>query len=220
MQICVPIREINRLNTLKKLQKVPKEAGLVEVWLDRLNLNDIKDIRKASKRPLIGVCRAKDEEGGFTGQEQERIKVLMAAAETGFEYIDCGLNTESTLIKTLKTACVKSKTKLIISKHFWKKTPSLEDLLKTANKAKNLGADIIKIAAQVNNWSDNTVLFELIRVLKEKKILAIATGMGEKGKISRIGCPLLGSFLTYVALDEKSKTAPGQLTLAEFNMYI
>lgn len=214
----MPIREFNGSNTVKKLKKAQLRADLVEVWLDKLSSADIQKVIKLAKKPLIGVCRSAGEKGSFRGEEGERIQVLINSAEAGFEYIDCGLNTQIALIKKLSAKCKKSKTKLIISAHFWDETPNLDDLLEMAKKAQNLGADIIKIAAYVKNWSDNTILFEFVRILKKRKVRSIVVGMGEKGKLSRIGCPLLGSFLTYIALDEKSKTAPGQLTFAQSNM--
>ncbi len=80
---------------------------------------------------------------------------------------------------------------------------------------KRVGADIVKIAVLVKRWSDNVILFELTKRVSKSGGKIIAIGMGEKGKISRIGCPLLGSFLTYAALDARSKTAPGQLLLKD-----
>jgi 3-dehydroquinate dehydratase len=39
--------------------------------------------------------------------------------------------------------------------------------------------------------------------------------MGEKGRISRVMAPLLGSYLSYASLDTGAESAPGQLTIAE-----
>ena len=41
--------------------------------------------------------------------------------------------------------------------------------------------------------------------------------MGEKGKVSRIFNLSLGSYLTFAALDNKQKTADGQLNIDEIN---
>jgi 3-dehydroquinate dehydratase/shikimate dehydrogenase len=39
--------------------------------------------------------------------------------------------------------------------------------------------------------------------------------MGKLGKISRLLSPLFGGFLTFAALERKSETASGQMTIQE-----
>jgi 3-dehydroquinate dehydratase type I len=43
----------------------------------------------------------------------------------------------------------------------------------------------------------------------------IAFCMGEKGGLSRIAAPLLGSYLSYASLEKGAESAPGQFTAAE-----
>lgn len=207
----------------KQVRRAEKAArGLkevfLEIWLDSCALRAQYWLSLAvarPRRPVVAVCRGSIEHGTFKGLEKERVKRLENAASAGVKFVDIGIHTNRSFIKNLKKICCKKRSQLIISKHFWNSTPDLKTLLKIYEHAKHLGADIVKIATFVKNWSDNITLFELTKCIAEKGEKVIVIGMGEKGKISRIGCPLLGSYLTYVALDEKSKTALGQLTIRE-----
>lgn len=217
MRICIPIREKSlkraKEQVRKALFRLPKDCEvLFEIWLDKFGATtgeaDLKELFDISKHKVIVVCKSPYERGDFKGSEQERIGVLEKASSSGADFVDVGIHTDERLLQKLQ------KGGLIVSAHIWDKTPKLEDLIKLFNKAKKHGADVVKIATFVKNWADNVTLFELVkRVSAGGGPEIIAIGMGEKGRISRIGCPLLGSYLTYVALDEKSKTAQGQLTL-------
>lgn len=213
MKICVPIkaktvREAG--NKMRKALRYGDKIDFIELWLDRLAAGGVQD-----DTPVIAVCRAANEKGDFHGSEEQRIEVLKEAVKAGAKFVDVGIHTSPRLLADLKKTCRLHCVKMIVSKHFLENTPDLRVLLNTVDKAKKLGADIVKIAAYAKKWEDNVVLFELTRRCVEKGIKIIAVGMGEKGKISRIGCPLLGSFLTYAALDDKSKTAEGQFLLKE-----
>lgn len=220
MRICVPIREKNLQKAEKQVKKAQKRLknfknAFFEIWLDRLDLKvNLKEFIRFCGKPVIAVCRGKIERGNFKGSEKERIEILKNAVFAGAKAIDCGIQTDKNLVRDLKKVCRKHGAKLIISKHIWDKTPDLIVLLKIFKKAEALGADIVKIATQARNWSDNAILLELVSQAAQKGEKIIAVGMGERGKISRIGCPLLGSYLTYVALDEKLRTASGQFILS------
>mgnify|MGYP001614313483 CR=1 FL=1 len=211
MKICIPIKAKNIAEAKKQITRALRHADLIEIWLDdiwKFGAAEIRKIIKFCKVPVIAVCRS--------GNEKKRIEILKKAVLGGAKFVDIDLHTNKWSIQELKNICKKRGAKLIISRHIWDKTPELPILSGMFKSAKKLGADIVKIATQATNWSDNAVLFEFVSRVSSKSCKIIAIGMGERGKISRIGCPLLGSYLTYVALDEKSRTANGQLTVKEF----
>jgi len=212
---------------------------LLELWLDKIGSpqamkqetgnrketggQGYREVFREAKRPIIAVCRTKIEHGTFEGSEHERVQRLEQAIEAGAKFVDIGIHTNPSLIKKLQKICCKKRATLIISKHFWNSTPSLRDLMKTYQRAKKLGAHkerqpIVKIATHIKYWSDNIILFEFTRRMKATGKNVIVVGMGERGKISRIGCPLLGSYLTYAALDRRSRTAEGQMTFREMRL--
>lgn len=222
MRICIPVREKNSAQALRLFNRIrsqtknKKEEFLVELWLDNFEENEVAALIKKSPYPVIAVCRGKIEKGSFVGSEQERTARLKQAVSAGAFGVDCGAATPRNLMKDLIAVCRKKRAKVIISEHFWKECPPLEELEKKTHLAKKLGADIVKIAVAVTQWHENVILFELMTRLKLQKIPAIILGMGERGKISRLACTLLGGYLSYVALDRKHRTAPGQWTLKEF----
>lgn len=218
MRICIPIRENSWKNLKRKLAAAKKYADLIEIWLGNQKL-DFRELIKIAGKPIIAVVRGRAERGSFMGAETERIDLLKKALHAGAKFVDIDIQTAPRLIRELSKTCRDNNTKLIISKHFWNLTPGLSELLEISKRAEALGADIVKIATFVKKWEDNTILFELTRRLTQQKKQCIIVGMGPRGRISRIGCPLLGSYLTYVALDEKSKTAIGQFTLKEICHY-
>ena len=140
------------------------------------------------------------------------MNILTSALEAGAAYIDVDFNMPAYFIKKLKKECMYTGAQMIISVHFWREMPSLNYLLKLVAGAARL-ADIVKIAVFVKEWPYNVVLFELTKRMAAKGKKIIVIGMGEKGRISRFGCPLLGSYLSYAALSDKSATAPGQFRL-------
>lgn len=220
MKMCIPIRARSPLQLNNKIKRaLRKKPDFLEIWLDRFSsfsLAQLKNLIKSCKAPVIAVCRGKAEKGGFGASERERIDVLIKALNSGALFVDCGVDTDKSLLLKLKKACALRGAKFIVSKHFYNGTPDLEILLAAVAGARRLGADIVKIACRVKNWSDNAILFELTarEAAGGKKIIVL--GMGEKGKISRCGCPMLGSYLAFTSLDEKSKTAAGQMTVEEF----
>lgn len=209
--ICIPIQSTTLAELKRRLQKVPVRADLVEVWIDHLPTDiNAQDIIAASKKPLLIVNKPKREKGHWPGTEKQRIDRLKQFAQPGVRYLDIGVDTDPKLIKELIKN--KKKSKIIISYHNFERTPSGTALEKIVKKGFRLGADIVKIATLAQKKEDN---IEVLKLLKKKKSLAVMC-MGEKGKISRVAGPMLGSQLTFVSADEQAKTAPGQLTLKEY----
>lgn len=215
MKICVPIRAVTGKKAFHKAKLAFKRgADMVEIWLDALSETDRNWLLKHLAHPYIAVLKPKAERGSFTGTDQERIKILQTALNSGADYIDIDFNlAKKTKNRVKKVFKQQRKAKLIISYHNFEKTSDLNALLKIAKQAFSLSADIVKIGVKINGFCENVVLFELVRRIKAEGKKIIAVGMGDKGRISRFGCLILGGYLTYAALDEKERTAEGQMTL-------
>jgi 3-dehydroquinate dehydratase I len=211
--ICVPLKTSSESELVKKLQKVPKNF-LVEIWVDNLNLKAEK-ILSLSRHKKIIVNKPKREKGTWSGSEKERIARLIEFISPLTAYIDIGIDTDIKLIKQLAAEVKKSPAKLIVSYHDFKKTPALDDLDKIIQKAKKLRADIVKIATYARTKSDN---IRLMQLYDKHKIPLIVLAMGPLGKISRINNLYFGAHINYIALDQKDKTANGQLTLSEYKL--
>ena len=112
--------------------------------------------------------------------------------------------------KKLATYLKKSKSKLLISWHDFKKTPNESQLRTKFNKMKKF-SDVVKIVTVAKSVSDASRLLSLYSVKSKSKTIAFC--MGEQGKFSRILCLHLGSPFTYVSLGKA--IAPGQFSADE-----
>jgi 3-dehydroquinate dehydratase-1 len=105
----------------------------------------------------------------------------------------------------------------VISFHDFKKTPSLLELNTILNEMIDSHADICKIITTAQSMKDNLITLNFVSEAS-KKIKIVSFAMGDFGKHSRLVSPLFGAYFTFASLDEKRKTAKGQLTLQEMNL--
>lgn len=217
--VCVPIKAKSFQETIR-LAKKAKNRGIkyLEFWLDSLPGDPILELPKLVSKyglhPYIALCKGRKERGNFRGSEEKRLDILMAAAFSGADFVDIDIQTDTKLLRSAMYRIHNgSNTKIILSYHNFQNTPSLKTLMRICEKGFRLGADIVKIATYARKPSENCILFELVLRMREQKKKVIVTPMGEKSELGRIGCLILGGFLTYVALDKRSKTAEGQFSL-------
>ena len=213
-KICVSILPKSSQQALTLIAKAEKAcADFIEVRLDCLKESrNLKELPKSTKVPLIATNKLQIEHGFFSGTENERLQTLLAAAKSGFQYIDVdilGPKSNETITK-LKEANVK----LIVSYHKFDgilNTYALEHILDQEIAS---GADICKIVLTAKQVEDNLPLLSFISFASTKAKL-VCFCMGEAGKISRLLSPAFGAYFTFASLDRGSETAPGQLSIAE-----
>lgn len=190
-----------------------QHADLIEIRLDSLHDHtNIADIAHCTKTPLIATNKPTQFGGKYTGNETERQNILLNAAKNGFTYIDVDLGTpkQEQLIDKLHELGAK----IIVSCHDFERTPPLPELEKILEKEMKLGADVCKIVTTAQTVNDNLTTLKFVSEASTKtKIVCFA--MGELGKHSRLVSPVYGAFFTFASLDEKRKTAKGQLTIKE-----
>lgn len=202
------------------LQKI--EAGFRETDMLELRIDGLKKIRMESfipfkKGELLITNRMKEEGGAFTGSEEERVDRLLEAIEQDVEYIDLEAITSPRLLEKVrkKIASSKSKTRIVLSTHYFEGTPLLKALKTRFDEGMALGMDYVKIIPYAQNMEDNLKIFSLLAYAQKKDVPLISFCMGEKGKLSRLTAPLFGSPWTYASPAEDQATAPGQMTVRE-----
>lgn len=209
IRICAVVAGKTIDEFVKNLDMIQKISDLIELRVDYirdLNVADIRKIKSKVIKAAIFTCRKKEEGGQFNGPEEKRLDIIRKGIELGFDYVDIEYSTMKT-----ESFDRNENTKIIISYHNFKETPPYWQLTKLVFDMKKCKADIIKIATTVIKDYDVQVLF---RVLLSKKPddKQIILGMEEKGKITRILGPLLGSYLTF-ASTKYSQSAPGQINI-------
>ncbi|MCW4034112.1 MAG: type I 3-dehydroquinate dehydratase [Candidatus Bathyarchaeota archaeon] len=214
VQVCVavPPKTVTEALDLIK-QAEAQHADLIEIRLDSLTSFDgIEKLASATEIPLIATNRPKDFGGNFSGTETERQQILFTAAKSGFEYVDVDLGTknQAELVATLHDLG----TKVIISFHDFARTPSLHILHNVLEAQIIACADVCKIVTTATTMDDNIVTLNLV-TRGSKKTNVVCFAMGELGTPSRLLSAVFGGIFTFACLDEKRKTAKGQLTIHE-----
>ena len=209
---CVSIGETNPKKLKSCLKKALEKSDIAEIRFDYLKKSDIpivlEDIKKNLSR-CVCTLRPKSEGGLFAGKENERKSILRLLAEYNPFLLDVEFNTiqeDKKLVKYLK----KTKCKVLVSWHDFKKTPSDSQLRSKFNKMQKF-SNMVKIVTVAKNVSDASRLLSLYSIRSKNEVIAFC--MGEPGKFSRILCLHLGSPFTYVSLGKA--IAPGQFSVDE-----
>ena len=169
-------------------------------------LGQIKKFKTFSK---IATIRSKAEGGRWKFSDAERLSLFKAVIPE-VDAVDIELSSEKILNPVTQAAHAERK-KVIASYHNFEMTPKVHELIRLIHKAKSAGADIVKIAALARNAGDVQRLALVTIQAAPENVITIA--MGEKGKISRILFPALGSLFTYASIGKS--VAPGQLGTKE-----
>jgi len=209
---CVSIAE-ETPNKIKQVLKIAlTKSDFVEVRFDFLKTEQVPEAIKIIKKDLnriVCTLRPKTEGGKFTGSEKERIAILKLIAEYNPYLLDVEFNTlrkNTSLVKYLKD----TNTKLLVSWHDFKKTPSTAELKNKMSQMSKFSSNI-KIVSTAKSTDDSTRMLELYSNKGKNNLIAFA--MGDLGRISRILCLYLGSPYTYVSLGKA--VAPGQFSVDE-----
>ncbi len=205
---------LNDATPLHLIQEA-RQSGLdvIELRIDQYSSFDrkhvLQEVVKFRDVPTIATIRLSAEGGGWNLSEKERLSLFKEVIPE-VNAIDIELSAE-TILPDVIQATHAAKKIAIISYHNFDGTPALSELNGVADKAKSLGADIVKIAALAVKQEDIQTLARFTIANAKKNIVAIA--MGSEGTLSRVFFPALGSLLTYAHLGQP--TAPGQLGYRE-----
>ncbi|PCI95383.1 shikimate dehydrogenase [Candidatus Aerophobetes bacterium] len=206
----------NSFNDAKELiEKTAKKTDCYEFRLDtfgNLDVEQLKGLFKLSS-PIktILTFRMSSQGGMFEGSFHKRWEILKPHLSLEPTYVDFEYNTPEEYLNELKQEF--PNIKLILSYHDFEQTdPDLFSLTKRVLLSKN--ADAYKLATKANHINDALRMFTLVRSLSEDRLF---TGicMGEKGALTRILAPVLGSTFNYVVGKKGLESAEGQLGIHE-----
>jgi len=196
---------------LAGLPRIREQADCVELRLDLFEeAFDLPSLlRERGDLPVVATLRPPDQGGKCSLPANERLTVLLKAAELGAEYVDLEFDAATPqALSRLRSAGAQ----VVLSRHDFSAMPTdLADAWWPA--LAELGADVVKVVGTAWRVSDCLHVF---RAFARADRPTIAIAMGEAGLLSRVlalrddRC-----FLTFAALDEGRGTAPGQLTARE-----
>jgi 3-dehydroquinate dehydratase type I len=213
-RICASILPKTSGEALKLIERAEEaSADFIEVRLDCLKSKEgLAKLASHGKTPKIAADRLARYRGKFMGTETEQKQILLAAAKSGFEYVDIDLSASN--LKEFDTEASEHGAKLIVSFHDFDGVLKLAALDSVLEREIACGADICKIVTTAKQVEDNLTLLNFTAAAC-KKANVICFAMGEAGKVSRLLSPLFGGFFTFAALERGSETASGQMTVQE-----
>ena len=151
--ICIPIVAKDQRAALLQMERGFPLADILELRIDRIrNVNLEKLLRRKRGRVLV-TNRRRDEGGGFSGTERQRVELLKEAVALGVDYVDIEVRTEEALIKELsaKIGNHHGRVEWIVSHHDFSGTPSERSLRRRLDECNRTGADIVKVVTYTRN---------------------------------------------------------------------
>jgi 3-dehydroquinate dehydratase type I len=189
-------------------------ADLIELRIDMfedISSDHIENIFRAAKenfkKPIIATVR--DVKEGGQREIADKLGIYKAVVPLS-DVIDVEIGSEDILTET-KKLCHTYRKLLIGSYHNFEFTPDNDFLDSIVSRGKELGVDIVKIAAMARDREDLIRLMFLTQRHKDTGIITMS--MGDRGLPSRVFNPLFGSLITYGYINHPS--APGQLSVSE-----
>lgn len=168
------------------------------------HIRDTVKSRREIGPPLILTIRNKNEGGQRKIRDEQRLKIF----KENISFVDAvDIELKSAIASRVIKLAKKNKKAVIVSWHNFKLTPNNKILKDILDKAKKIGADIVKIAAKANKTEDFIRLIEFTRNNRNKNIITIS--LGNIGSMSRLLFPMLGSLMTYTYINRPS--GPGQV---------
>ena len=198
------------LETLRREMLCAAGADLLEFRLDYLipapTPAQVAELLAASPLPVIVTCRPERFGGCYQGDEEDRLKLLRAAAEFPNALVD---------IEADAAPADFPHDKAILSVHdFHGNLPDLEGV---ADRFDSSPAAVSKIAFAASGPED---ALRALGALRGRRKPTIALAMGEPGIASRILAKKFGAFATFAAPRRGNESAPGQPTVDELkNLY-
>ncbi len=213
-KVCVSIARETTAKAIQAAREVAAAADVIEIRLDALQDPNPLPFLQTIDKPLLFTNRPLWEGGSFAGSEQERIALLERAIDAAAAYVDIELQTAEAVRDPLIARAKDSRTRVIVSWHDFKTTPSKQALIQILQQQYRSGAHIGKIVTTARSFLDVLPVLDLQTLANEMDFPLIAFCMGRAGMISRVATLELGGYMTYVAPDAGAKTAPGQLPLS------
>jgi len=213
-KVCVSVAAKSIDEVLTVARRIEDDADVIEIRLDGIDTIDFSPLITTLKKPLLLTNRPTWEGGKFSGDEEVRVASLVEAVRLNCAYVDLEFLAPARSQGKIMRAKDNSSTKLILSWHNFKETPSRLELLAIMDEMVYRGCDIGKIVTMANDYHDVLRVLQLQEAAEKIDFPLIAFCMGQAGVISRLATLVLGGYMTYCMADRGEATAPGQMSLA------
>ena len=169
-------------------------ADMVELRLDGVNDLDVAGAIRGRQLPVVVTCRPAWEGGLFTGEEDQRRRILAEALEAGADYVDVEWKAGFDDLVRGHAA------RVVLSSHDF--AGGTEEVVKRTQLLRAGGAAVIKVAITARRLCDALPLMEAAAGGD-----AVVVAMGDAGVPSRLLASRFGARWTYAG----AAVAPGQI---------
>lgn len=204
-KLCLTLAERSLSVLENKLRRYSGMVPLIEARLDYLEVPKVPVLPADSPTEFIATCRPVREGGRYDAEEGERLRLLAAAAQSGFAWVDLEHDVE-------ESPALPPQTRVVRSYHNFGGFPG--DLPSLHRRIQALGGDVAKLAMAVRGTEELVELLRWRESTSGSTDSSILIGMGSFGQPSRLLGALLGDAWAYVAEREEETAAPGQFSLA------
>ncbi|MCU0571541.1 MAG: type I 3-dehydroquinate dehydratase [Syntrophobacteraceae bacterium] len=173
-------------------------------------LQALELLGESRRLPVLVTNRPVREGGLFAGTEEDRVGILLKAAEAGADWVDLELDVPLETVSRFREVG----TRVLISHHDFSRTPEDGVLRKWIGAMAAIDPQALKLVTHAQSPGDCLRILGLIPWARhELDRSLIAFCMGPLGSWSRLACLVLGSPWTYVQIPGQAAAAPGQLSL-------
>ncbi len=204
-KLCLPLAESTLPSLERKIRQYSDRVDYIEIRLDYLSSPALPSLPTQARAEFLATCRPPREGGKFEGTEQDRLRLLSAAAREGFAWVDLEHDVDD-------DPDLPSSTRVVRSVHSLDHLP--DNLPGLFRKLERRGGDVVKIAAKISSTRELVGLLSWMESLPAEKPY-IVLGMGDLGQPSRSLGAFLGNFWTFVSEELENTVAPGQFSLEQ-----
>lgn len=206
--LCIPIVGPSLDAVHAQVLEAMEQGDLLEWRVDlfeECSIEQLKELRKKISLPLIVTLRSVAQGGRYEGGEHLAAIKRLAALHP--DYMDLEYDTARVFVEEMAREF--PQIKLILSYHNFKETPS--DLEAIYAQMQQPFIALYKMTCTACSTLDSFRMLEFMR--SHRRLWGMC--MGERGSITRILGPIMGSPWTFASLSQEEQSAPGQLTVKE-----
>ena len=195
-----------RADYYESLDELDRLGVILTYIYNRLKYADIK---------LLFTIRSENEGGerlSFSEPDINEINLYVAEHKLS-DFIDVELFSNEQKADAVIAAAGQNDIRIIMSSHDFKKTPSVDEMLKRYKAMRERGANIIKLAVMPNVPGDVDKLINAVSIMHTQyaDVPVVGISMGELGRRTRVEGYKYGSWLTFATVGKAS--APGQVSV-------
>ncbi|HJR05735.1 MAG TPA: shikimate dehydrogenase [Pyrinomonadaceae bacterium] len=221
VRLCVPVCVRRAVELRASIARASAVGDLVELRMDcledeaqlELATRKLPALFQERTRPSILTFRPSEQGGASEADTARRARFWtenFSPNEERADYADLELDIAAHLKAEENRRAVKliDWNKVICSHHDFAGLPA--DLENIFARMMDTPARILKLALRARDITDCLAVFRLLERAHVAGREMIAVAMGEAGLLTRILAPARGAYLTFGALDDEQRSAPGQ----------